>query len=280
MSDMVNHPDHYEAGSLEVIDIIEEFGLDFHRGNAVKYILRAGRKTDDFVEDLEKAIWYLNRFLDTQVRYVITEKGKAVMELRNAGIEVPLVQNIAFKYNDGDIRTLQQDGYWTGEHGENLSTDAILYRVKNGYGTIVDLDELDKPEKSDEQQKAVEQIKSEGFFVPDGDELYYVNPRGTHWKLQRDGKWYGPGTLSTEDVIRYLRLDGLDVRGTLRTSPTGFRTLTEIRNNPIEGDKIKDVDGDFWEYDGSEWDLDGYTRSQQEVFESLGPISLLDEGDE
>jgi hypothetical protein len=58
--DMVNHPSHYTSTRFEVIDIIEEFGLDYHLGNVAKYLLRAGKK-DDIVQDLSKARWYLDR---------------------------------------------------------------------------------------------------------------------------------------------------------------------------------------------------------------------------
>lgn len=62
MNDVVNHPAHYTDGKIEVIDFIEDKGLDFCRGNAVKYIARAGKKDPDKeVEDLQKAVWYLNR---------------------------------------------------------------------------------------------------------------------------------------------------------------------------------------------------------------------------
>lgn len=44
MTDNVNHPSHYTDGKIEVIDFIEQKNLDFHRGNAVKYIARAGKK--------------------------------------------------------------------------------------------------------------------------------------------------------------------------------------------------------------------------------------------
>ncbi|GAB62675.1 MAG: DUF3310 domain-containing protein [Candidatus Jettenia sp.] len=64
MADNVNHPAHYKAGSMEVVEVIEAFGLGFHLGNAVKYILRAGRKTADPAEDIKKAVWYLNRYLE------------------------------------------------------------------------------------------------------------------------------------------------------------------------------------------------------------------------
>lgn len=60
MSDAVNHPSHYNQGSIEVIDYIEDHGFDFNLGNAIKYISRAGHK-GSAVEDQKKAIWYINR---------------------------------------------------------------------------------------------------------------------------------------------------------------------------------------------------------------------------
>jgi len=62
--EQVNHPDHYNPGPLEVINIIEEYQLGFHLGNTVKYILRAGKKSDDIVTDLEKAKFYLDRYIE------------------------------------------------------------------------------------------------------------------------------------------------------------------------------------------------------------------------
>lgn len=62
MTDNVNHPSHYIDGKIEVIDFIEDKGLNFHRGNAVKHIARAGKKDPNKeIEDLQKAAWYLNR---------------------------------------------------------------------------------------------------------------------------------------------------------------------------------------------------------------------------
>jgi hypothetical protein len=62
MNDAVNHPSHYTDGKIEVIDFIEDKNLSFHRGNAVKYIARAGKKDPaKEIEDLRKAIWYLTR---------------------------------------------------------------------------------------------------------------------------------------------------------------------------------------------------------------------------
>lgn len=84
----VHHPEHYGGSDnvYEAIKVIEAHGLDFHLGNAVKYILRAGKKEDEKT-DLQKAIWYLqrrlenierepasrdemNRFIDLYKRYV------------------------------------------------------------------------------------------------------------------------------------------------------------------------------------------------------------------
>ena len=61
----VNHPDHYQTSAgLEVIDVIEAFFYtNSHLANVFKYIARAGRK-GDYVEDLQKAAWYLQRELE------------------------------------------------------------------------------------------------------------------------------------------------------------------------------------------------------------------------
>ncbi len=69
MEDKVNHPNHYtwlkNLCGIEVIDITRH--LDFDTGNAIKYLLRAGRKSEDgysnkdkTIEDLKKAIFYIN----------------------------------------------------------------------------------------------------------------------------------------------------------------------------------------------------------------------------
>ena len=58
--DIVNHPPHYTSARVECIEIIEDLGLCFHLGNALKYIWRAGRKADS-LEDLKKSRWYLDR---------------------------------------------------------------------------------------------------------------------------------------------------------------------------------------------------------------------------
>jgi len=65
---MVNHPNHYggESNPYEVIKVIDAWDLDFCLGNTVKYISRAGKKnTDKELEDLKKALWYLQHKINT-----------------------------------------------------------------------------------------------------------------------------------------------------------------------------------------------------------------------
>jgi len=61
--DMVNSPPHYAEGrKYEPIDVIEDWHLNYHLATALKYISRVGRKKDA-VEDIKKAVWFLNREL-------------------------------------------------------------------------------------------------------------------------------------------------------------------------------------------------------------------------
>lgn len=63
ISNVIDHPSYYNRGKIEVIDFIEDQGLSFHLGNVIKYIARAGSKGDK-LEDLKKARWYLDRYIN------------------------------------------------------------------------------------------------------------------------------------------------------------------------------------------------------------------------
>lgn len=74
-SDNINHPSHYggEDNPYEAIKVIEAWDLGFNLGNTLKYISRAGHKTDSSLsedqkalEDLNKAAWYLNREIENR----------------------------------------------------------------------------------------------------------------------------------------------------------------------------------------------------------------------
>lgn len=64
----VDHPSHYRKDTgFEAIDVIEAWQLNFNLGNAVKYISRNGLKDPDkYIEDLEKARWYIEREIKTR----------------------------------------------------------------------------------------------------------------------------------------------------------------------------------------------------------------------
>ena len=63
-SEKVNHPDHYNSGKFEAIDVIADagYGEGFCLGNVLKYVLRAKHKEDE-IEDLKKARWYLDYWI-------------------------------------------------------------------------------------------------------------------------------------------------------------------------------------------------------------------------
>lgn len=59
-NNQVVHPSHYNTGKYEVIDVINDWNVNFNKGNAIKYIARAGHKDPaKEVEDLKKAMFYL-----------------------------------------------------------------------------------------------------------------------------------------------------------------------------------------------------------------------------
>lgn len=63
--DMVNHPAHYTFGKYEVLDVIDDWGLNYERSCVIKYVARAGKKNPEKeIEDLEKAEFYLRREIE------------------------------------------------------------------------------------------------------------------------------------------------------------------------------------------------------------------------
>lgn len=62
-ADPVNHPPHYKTGGIETIDFIEAKSLNYRLGNVIKYITRSDHKGNR-KEDLQKALWYLQREIE------------------------------------------------------------------------------------------------------------------------------------------------------------------------------------------------------------------------
>lgn len=63
----VNHPKHYggKDNPYEAIKVIEAWNVNFNIGNVLKYISRCGKK-DNEIQELEKALWYLNREIENR----------------------------------------------------------------------------------------------------------------------------------------------------------------------------------------------------------------------
>ena len=102
--EMVNHPYHYRFGEndeYEAIKVIEAWGLGFCLGNVVKYISRAGKKDKTkLVQDLEKAIWYLNREVENlkNVEKVeLTNNEKPKYTVKRIVTESPYISDDKYK---------------------------------------------------------------------------------------------------------------------------------------------------------------------------------------
>ena len=97
-NDEVNHPAHYTAYvGLEVIQLTEQ--MNFNRGNAVKYIARAGLKSyDTEIQDLKKALWYIQREINRMEAKLRTEGENEVLDALRRKLMAPL-----------DERDLQED---------------------------------------------------------------------------------------------------------------------------------------------------------------------------
>ena len=79
---MAKGPAYYQRGSSDVWDFIREQGLNFHLGNAIKYICRAGYK-DSKIQDLEKAIHYLENELEHEENVYIRSGEGIPIEIRD-----------------------------------------------------------------------------------------------------------------------------------------------------------------------------------------------------
>ncbi len=72
MKSKIKGPDHYKRGDIQPWDFIRDQGLNYHLGNVVKYVCRAGYKYDD-IEDLEKAIHYLENEVEHRTSQRVQE---------------------------------------------------------------------------------------------------------------------------------------------------------------------------------------------------------------
>ncbi len=110
MEDNINHPAHY-AGvvvKIECIDLTRH--LNFQLGNAVKYLWRAGKKggKEQEIEDLEKALWYLQDYDEHPVAFDNTSARAIVSLLPHVSDDhiMHIIHLIAHKCIDAAINIL------------------------------------------------------------------------------------------------------------------------------------------------------------------------------
>lgn len=125
---MVHHPAHYGGGDnpYEVIKVLEAWGLDkdAYLFNVVKYIARAGKKPDQpLVQDLKKAIWYLER------------KINSLEDSEKIGKKEPLINGTILRIAKaaGGFKVGSYFKITAGYSTVNSNTDTIVY-----YGDIAD----------------------------------------------------------------------------------------------------------------------------------------------
>ena len=73
VNDTVNHPSHYNYAKMEVIEVIDAFDCNFEQGNIIKYVLRYKHKNG--LEDLSKAMWYLQHLIEKEEKLLFSEKS-------------------------------------------------------------------------------------------------------------------------------------------------------------------------------------------------------------
>ena len=78
-------PEYYRRGSIQVWDFVRDQELNFHLGNVIKYVCRAGHKFDD-IDDLEKAIHYLKNEVEFRTSQRVQELVQCE-ELQDSQIE-------------------------------------------------------------------------------------------------------------------------------------------------------------------------------------------------
>ena len=78
-------PEYYRRGTIQVWDFVRDQELNFHLGNVIKYVCRAGHKYDD-IDDLEKAIHYLKNEVEFRTSQRVQELVQCE-ELQDSQIE-------------------------------------------------------------------------------------------------------------------------------------------------------------------------------------------------
>ena len=135
VSESIN-PSYYRQ-RVEVIDFVESYSLNFHRGNAVKYIARAGKKDPEKeVEDLRKAVWYLNR----EIKRLTGENPNAaliseVIEQVERAVDKARLDN---EFDNTEGKWFLEEGDFLADLNDEIDVVRRKYKVKT---TEIDIPE-------------------------------------------------------------------------------------------------------------------------------------------
>ena len=138
---MVSHPDHYKSGKYEVIDIIDEFTKDLSgteavcTANAIKYILRWKKKNG--IQDVRKAIWYLQHMVD---------KEEERLQEEHAEFDEERLEKME-EEEDLEVKTCKECGYYNPIccfTGNNVKPDQLMCACFEEKGEEVLVPDVDK----------------------------------------------------------------------------------------------------------------------------------------
>jgi len=134
----VNHPNHYggKESVYEAIKVIEAWNLDFSLGNVIKYISRAGKKSDNVREDLEKAKWYLERAISNCAaieKDLVISTDDIDKRYKKGDIVISLVDNKEYVYsglciivNDNNLTVWDSSGIRLCLHRNGIFAEKVI----------------------------------------------------------------------------------------------------------------------------------------------------------
>ena len=132
--DPIDSPAHYAEGrQYEPIDVIADWELNYHLGNTLKYVSRAGRKLNQ-LEDLKKARWYLDREIQTLEAVPFAVTYEDVLEAAAAAASAG--QELLHEYGVADVDDQPLSGWdwdddymWDPSLGPVEITDAEIQAI-------------------------------------------------------------------------------------------------------------------------------------------------------
>lgn len=123
------YDEHYKNLNPQPIEVIENWELDFHLANVLKYISRAGKKEGESeLKDLEKAKVYLDRKIE---RLTDLDNGMNAQQFKEA-LGLNKVDNNDYGYKEGQVWTCAKNPEYTLTIGSILNDGRMIVKVTDG----------------------------------------------------------------------------------------------------------------------------------------------------